>query len=316
MTDKDLSIDAAADALNEMFAGDDAEELDTEAPVEDDDDEEDRDEDAAEAEESEEADDKDEDEADEPELHTVKVNGKEFQVTLDELRKSYQLDKHITEKSERVSAKEREAAEALEARNEQRERLKAAYAEWAIQEQAEPDWSQYLQQGYSAEQVMAAQYQWNQRKAKSDEAREAYRALQREQEEEIQAANEARAKEEMGRIIDAIPEWADKSVAVKEVADLTSASAKYYGMSEEDLKSVNSAPQILILRDAIRYRKMQEENPVAEKRVSESGKSLRPGSKATAKQRAGKKQTENLARFQKNPSKENAAIALDGLLGF
>lgn len=76
-----------------------------------------------------------------------------------------------------------------------------------------------------------------------------------------------------------IPEVADPQKSAKFIQDMTTGAQQYYGVSQDMLSNVKTAVELEVLRDAIRYRKLQENRKV----VDQKAKTAKPMIKAGAK---------------------------------
>jgi len=131
----------------------------------------DEEEEVYEAEDAEEEYDEEEVEEEQPQLYTVKVDGEELEVTLDELQNGYSRTSVFTKRQQELA----EQRKALEAEAEQARQYRDAYAQQLelmknqIQQttQAEPDWRALAEQGYSEKELFLAkaEYDKNQQEA-------------------------------------------------------------------------------------------------------------------------------------------------------
>lgn len=247
-----------------------------------------------------------------PQKFRVKVDGEEVEVTLDELRKGYSLEKDATQKTMRA-AEQRKAAEAAQlsfanARNEYAGYLDAIKAELSkpLYDAAEME---TLRTGTSEQrsEYAARVAEEQQRRNHLENVAAQQRRISDEQARESQQATLARVQEETAKLIKAVPEWSDKAkreAGMKEVWDYGQA----LGFTPEELNGTHDHRAILVLREAAAYRKLQEKKVEVARKVEEV-KTVSPGPapKQTA-QAAQFKQTRE--RFAKSGHVDDLAALL------
>jgi hypothetical protein len=204
------------------------------------------------------------------ELYEVKVDGSPVRVDLDELKAGYSRQEDYSRKA-RALADERRAFES-ESQNVQqdRDRYQQGLKQLtdALQSiQGEPDWDQ-LHKELPADEFLKRKADWEVSQSNLER-------LQRHQQEEARAADEARQQQyqkylraEQDKLKAAIPEWEDTAKAKAEGEQLV-AVAKHYGFSEQEVRAVVDHRAILLLRDAMKYRELHREpSPQARAKVS------------------------------------------------
>lgn len=242
-------------------------------------------------------------EPDEPEAEPVfeveTVDGKK-KLTLSQLKEGAMLKADYTRKTMAL-AEDRKAIEAAQSEVSQ---LKAQLAEalqvWAVPTEQEPDWVE-LAQKVDPQKFNAMRAHWDTRQKQAAQAREAFRNLQERQRREMIA-------QEQSRLLDAVPEWQDPAKfkeAAKEIVDFGNS----YGFKPEELADVVDHRMLLVLRDAVAYRKLQTAKPEVTKKVAQAAVTMKPGAKPTksaAEAEARHKQQAQL----KRTGKVEDAIAL------
>lgn len=197
-----------------------------------------------------------------------------------------------------------EDRKAIEAAQSEVSQLKAQLAEalqvWAVPTEQEPDWVE-LAQKVDPQKFNAMRAHWDTRQKQAAQAREAFRNLQERQRREMIA-------QEQSRLLDAVPEWQDPAKfkeAAKEIVDFGNS----YGFKPEELADVVDHRMLLVLRDAVAYRKLQTAKPEVTKKVAQAAVTMKPGAKPTksaAEAEARHKQQAQL----KRTGKVEDAIAL------
>lgn len=254
----------------------------------------------AEAEDDEASDDVDDedDDHDEPETFTVKVDGEEVSVTLDDLRRSYSGNAKI-QKGMQEAATMRKQAE-------------AAYQTLAEQQQKFAQFAQHVQQhGFiqppkppSPELAQSDPNKYVQDLARFNAQQQAYQQQQQtiqQTQRQMQAAQQAAMEAHLSEQLQALqsdPDFATPEAAAKTQAMLSRA-ADAYGYTAEELGGINDARAIKVLRDAAKYRQLQaskakaKKSPEAPRTVKPKARRPEPPQLARGKLIAKAKQTQS-----------------------
>ena len=248
---------------------DDADDDDEDADVEDVDESEveetdDEDEDYEDAEEDDESEDPTED------VHTVKVDGEEKQVTLDELKRSYSGQQYIQKGMQQATEVKKQAEEAYYALMRERESVQTlvqqAQSGINLIPPAEPDSAMFENDplGY-----MEAKIQYdNQVKEYNANAAKFQEVLNRQSEAE-QIARAEYARQEANKLVEVIPELADAGKASKFKESIMKA-ASHYGYSPEEVAAISSSRDFVVLRDAMRWQELQAGKETVKKKVNKA----------------------------------------------
>lgn len=286
-----------------------------EAPLEEetDEDEAETDEDDAEID-GDDVDQEDEDETDsaaeeeQSDSHTVKVDGEEKTVTLDELKRGYAGQAYI-QKQMREVAEARKAAQS-EAEQARQDRAMLAHLVQSAQQGGltppkEPDPAKFQEDPIG---FMEDKLAYDQAKAQYDQNMQALQYQQYQQTEQQRQQQMQFLQEQAELLKQEIPEFADPEAGGKLRAELRQTGA-HYGFSDEEVAGVQDARMVKVLNDARKWRELQ----ASKDQVKEKAKKARPVVKPGAKKRtdaasvARKKQRE---RFNKTHSLEDAAALL------
>jgi len=190
------------------------------------------------------------------EVYTVKVDGKEIEVTLDELQKGYSRTQDYTRKTQQIAetrkAVEAEAA-AIRAEREQYAQLLGALKQQLESAEAPVD----LDRLYNEDPI-----EWVRQRELLRDKQEKLAAIQSEQARLSQLTEQQRAKEfqahlatQQEALIQAVPEWKDPKKAQAEKALLVEFGKKI-GFSDEELKNVYDHRAVIALRKAALYDQM------------------------------------------------------------
>lgn len=315
-TDMDGSIDSVADSLIE---GNEVEENPTDEDLldtpeegsnnaEDEEDGEDLDDTS-----DDESYDQDEDEAEEAEdagsqeLYTVKVDGEEREVTLEDLKRSFSGQAYIQKGMQEASEAKKEAEGVYQALLNERQQL-----------------SNLLQQAQSgqlaAPPVPPSRELFNndpigymEAKLSYDEALQNYQNQQYQiqqvtesQNYQMQIAQQQYLQGEMQKLAQAIPEFSDAKTASKLKEDLVQFGSKL-GYSESELSEVMDHRAILVLQKAMKYDQLVEGKSKATEKASGARPMVKPGAKKTGRTSQAKQRQNAQARMKKTGSIDDVA---------
>jgi hypothetical protein len=272
--------------------------------------------DEAEADEAEASEDESEDDSEdadegeaEQQLFTVKVDGREVQVTQDELIRGYSGQAYI-QKGMQENAQARKEVEAVYAAL-QSERQQIAQFAQAMQTGQLP---MQPPQAPSEDLLQKDPIGYLEARVKYDKELAAYQQtqMQVQQMSAQQAAVEEQARmaylaDQHRQLAQVIPAFAKPEVAVKVKADLIAAGSDY-GFSQDELRAIADHRQLRVLHDAAQYRRLMSGKAVAEKQASQPKTPvIKPGAKVGVQ--AGKRvQTEKAkAQMKRSGSVDDVA---------
>lgn len=219
----------------------------------------------------------------------VKIDGKEGKARLRDLVKSYQLDGHINQKLASFD-NDRKAFEAkkVEVERAAHERLLKLDAGVQTLERAlmgefsTVDW-QKLQAENPLE--FNSQYvAYQQRYAVMQDIAGKLAQEKKQYAEEQQAKAQAFYDENFKLLQAKVPEWSDATRRNKDKAEIVEV-LKDYGLTREEFESIVDHRQLLVVRDAVAWRKLQKSKPAVLNKVKAAPKLLKPG---TTQSRAAK----------------------------
>lgn len=318
-----MSVDEASNALAQLFGPEEGEtEQEVEAQLSSDEDDaasvdesldvqDDESSDETKDEQSEDSDETEEDE--QPQVFTVKVDGKEIEVTLDELQQGYSRTQDYTRKTQQI-AETRKAVEA-EAAAIRAEREQYAQLLGALQQQLESageqpvDWDRL----YAEDPI-----EWVRQRELARDKQEKQAAIQSEQQRLSQLTQKQREEEfkatlakESEALIQAIPEWKDANKAKAEKALLIEFGQKV-GYSEDELKNVFDHRAVLTLRKAALYDQMMSKRKDIKPVVNNGPRPVKPS--AAGRVSTTTEGTRAKQRLAKTGRVDDAARAIELLL--
>ena len=318
-----MSVDEASNALSQLFGPDEgqAEEVDEAQLSSDEDDaasvdeeldtQDDESGDETTDEQSEDSDETEEDE--QPKVFTVKVDGKEIEVTLDELQKGYSRTQDYTRKTQQI-AETRKAVEAevvaIRAEREQYAQLLGALQQQLETAGEQPvDWERL----YAEDPI-----EWVRQRELARDKQERKAAIQSEQQRlshlNVQQQTEemkTKLAQEQELLISAVPEWKDSKKATAEKALLVEFGRKI-GFSEDELKNVYDHRAVIALRKAALYDQMVSKRKDIKPVVNNGPRPVKPSAAGRISQSTeGNRAKQRLA---KTGRVDDAAKAIELLL--
>ena len=288
-----------------------AEEVEEEAPEEEGQAEEETEEEVEEEEETEIV-------AEEDLKYTIKVDGEELEVGIDELKNGYQRQADYTRKSQAL-AEQRKETEAILSERQKLEQERQMYANGLqmlreqqsskLQEFENTDW-QTLKDDDPYQYILKRdEYRDAQEKVQNVQQQQAI--IQQEQAEEAQKARAHFVQQEYNRLVEALPEWNDQESTIKKDVQ---EYAKSVGFLPEEINQLADHRSVLVIKKAMEYDKLTTKvapKKKAVKKVPKVQKSGRGNSKEDAASEAIKKKR---ARLQKSGKQQDAASVFYDML--
>ena len=248
-----------------------------------------------------EADDGEEYDEEPPEVYTVKVDGQEVEVTLDELQSGYSRQQAYTKRSmelaEQRKAFEAEQAETRQIRDAYAQQLDQLAAQIQQTTQQEPDW-RALAETMSERDLFLYKAEWDQQKEYQKQVQVEQQRIaverSREQEQELRKHLEVQRTDMLNRI----PAWQDEDVREAERREVITYAQKRIGFSEEEIANASDSRAIELLYKAWRWDQLQDKAPAAKKRTRKSPKMAKAGRPKTKREVANRSQRGARKRFE------------------
>jgi len=225
----------------------------------------------------------DEEVVEEEQTFTVKAAGEEKEVTLDELKKSYQLGSDYTKKTQEVAEQrkviDQEAKAIIEARqvrDEYSQKLKSVEEFLVGSNDSQEDLSELKENdpiGYAV------------KVAEMTEKKEQLQLVQAEQNRIAQQQNSDRSanmqkyvEAEAQKLTQSLPEFSDKTKGQKIRNDIRNYGKKV-GFTDDELSQVVDSRHVLVLHKAAQYDKLMAGKAGVKKKVANAPKTMKGGAK-------------------------------------
>ena len=243
--------------------------------------------------------------------YTIKVDGEELEVGIDELKNGYQRQADYTRKSQAL-AEQRKETEAIQSERQQLEQERQMYANGLqmlqeqqsskLQEFDNVDWTSLKTE--DPYQYMLKKDEYRDAQEKVQNVAQQQVLIQQEQAEEAQKARAHFVQQEYNRLVEALPEWNDQESTIKKDVQ---EYAKSVGFLPDEINQLADHRSVLVIKKAMEYDKLTKKvapKKKAVKTVPKVQKSGRGNSKEDTTAEAIKKKR---ARLQKSGKQDDAA---------
>jgi len=251
-----------------------------------------------------------------PGTYTIKVDGKDVEVTLDELQAGYSRQADYTRKSQVLAEQRKQADEELAATQQERQRYLSqleqfnTQADSKLDELKSTDWTRLKEEDPTEYMLKRDQYrelQENKRTVEEEQKNLQYKTQQEQQ---------AKWQEELGRqqeiMAQRLPEWNDPTKGAKLKQDIKSFAVKT-GFTEQEVDSLIDARSVDVLHKAMLYDNLLAAK-ISNKKAKVVPKVTRPGSPATKGEISSDKVKAQRARLKKSGRVKDATSVIESLM--
>jgi len=256
-----------------------------------------------------------EEEGEEPKTVTIKIDGKEVEVTLDELKNGYQRQSDYTRKT-MEAAEQRKAADAelnaaIQERRTYADNLQRMQIqlESALQEQNTIDWQRLIDT--DPQEYLKQQHLYQQRQAQLQrngiEQQQVNAKIQAEEQARFQSHLQAQQEELLAKL----PEWKNDEKSKAEKVALREYLLNQ-GFDQKNVDNISDAKAVIMARKAMLYDKMMSKAQAVAKKVSNLPQKVeKPG---VAETRNLDKRSNAFQRLSKSGSIDDAAAMFASIL--
>ena len=284
-------------------------EAEQEAEVDDSEDAEDADDDEDEGDEEYEASEEETADQAEPNTFSIKVDGKDVKVTLDDLKRDYSGQQYIQKGMKQAAEQRKQAEQAYNGLNQQREQLQQLMQQvqqQGVMAQPTPPTKELLQDDPLGYIEKDAQYREDMGRFQHQRQQI---AQQQQAAQRVQGqANKAHLQSQMAELTKAIPDFADAIKAPKMKEKLVQ-QGRTEGYSTEEIGGIVDHRAMKVLHKAMLYDQMMAGTSTVESKL----KKARPLIKAGVKKQPdsdSKKHSKQMSKLKKSGSVEDAAALL------
>ena len=258
----------------------------------------------------------------EEELYAVTVNGEEVAVSLDELLSGYSRQSDYTRKTQEIAGERKGMEELQQQYNSQVAQIQQERQQYmdalqniiassveGISQYADTDWDSLRESDPIEYVTKREELRQSQEKIQAMQ-REQYTAQQRQSEQTTQMRARI-VQEEYGKLVEALPEWADEDKQKKLASEIRS-YAGAQGFTEEELNSLVDHRSLLVLMKAKKYDQLQNSD-VKSKKLKNKPKVIRSGTGTTSKGTSKSKRAAKMKRLQSSGHVDDAVSILEDM---
>ena len=219
----------------------------------------------------------------ESERYTVKVNGQESEVTLEDLKQGYSGQKYVQQGMQEVAAAKKEAEAVYEALTNERQQMADLYQQLQNGQFA-PEPVKPTKEDFDADPIGYMQKNLEYEEQKANHDRQMAQLQQASQQNSVaqQNAKQAYLQEQMQILQKEIPEFADSTKASKLREQLVATGKSQYGYTTEEISQISDYRAIKVLHDAMRYQDIISGKSKAKVKTKSAKPVLKPGAKKMA----------------------------------
>ena len=219
----------------------------------------------------------------EPERYSVKVNGQEEQVSLEDLKQGYSGQKCVQQGMQDVAAQKKEAEAVYTALNNERQQMAELYQQ--LQNGGfTPEPIKPTKEDFDADPIGYMQKNLEYEEQKANHDRQMAQLEQASQQNSVaqQNAKQAYLQEQMQILQKEIPDFADSTKASKLREQLVSTGKSQYGYTTEEISQISDYRAIKVLHDAMKYQDIISGKSKAKVKTKSANPVIKPGAKKIA----------------------------------
>jgi len=220
-----------------------------------------------------------EEESEQPQLYTIKVDGQDTEVTLEELQNGYSRQRDYTRKTQELA----EQRKAIEAQQQEVSQKDAIYSQLLPRMEStlkgelenEPDWNAL----YEADPIAYVREKdvWNEKKQKLQAVQAESKRIQEESNVEQQKKFQQFVEYGQQQLLNLIPEWQDNKIASREKTAIKDYAMNALGYTQQEIDAVYDYRQLIGLRNGWLYNKTQQATKVKPTEKKAAARTARPG---------------------------------------
>ena len=243
--------------------------------------------------------------------YTIKVDGEELEVGIEELKNGYQRQADYTRKSQAL-AEQRKETEQIQSERQRLEQERQMYANGLqmLQEQQSSKLQEFENVDWTAlktedpYQYMLKKDEYRDAQEKVQNVQQQQMLIQQEQAEEAQKARAHFVQQEYNRLVEALPEWNDQESTIKKDVQ---EYAKSVGFLPEEINQLADHRSVLVIKKAMEYDKLTTKVAPKKKAVKKVPKVQKSGRGNSKEDTAAEAVKEKRARLRKSGKQDDAA---------
>lgn len=209
----------------------------------------------------------------EPQTFTVKIDGKEVEVSLDELKNGYQRQSDYTKKTMEASDQRKTAEAAIQQAQQERQQYAgelqrmAVQLEGVIEQQSQIDWNALIES--DPVEYLKQQQLFQQRQALYQQNTQERQKLAQQFQTEQAQAHQSYLAQQQEDLLAKLPDWKDDAKAAAEKTAI-SKFLQEQGFEAEDISSIADHRHVLVARKAMLYDQLMANAKLQAKKVQEA----------------------------------------------
>jgi hypothetical protein len=243
--------------------------------------------------------------------YTIKVDGEEYEVGIDELKSGYQRQADYTRKSQAL-AEQRKGTEAIQSERQQLEQERQMYANGLqmLQEQQtaklqdfdKVDWETMKEE--DPYQYMLKKDEYRDAQERVNNAAQQQALIQQEQQSAAQQVRGQFVQQEYARLVAALPEWNDKESTIKKDVQEYAVSV---GFRPDEINQLADHRSVLVIKKAMEFDKLTKKIAPKKKAVKKVPKVQKSGRGTSKEETAAEATNKKRARLRKSGKQDDAA---------
>ena len=243
--------------------------------------------------------------------YTIKVDGEEYEVGIDELKSGYQRQADYTRKSQAL-AEQRKETEKIQSERQQLEQERQMYANGLqmLQEQQtaklqdfdKVDWETMKEE--DPYQYMLKKDEYRDAQERVNNAAQQQVLIQQEQQAAAQQARGEFIQQEYARLVAALPEWNDKDSTIKKDIQEYATSV---GFKPEEINQLADHRSVLVIKKAMEFDKLTKKVAPKKKAVKKVPKVQKAGRGTSKEDSAAEALKAKRTRLRKSGKQQDAA---------
>jgi len=243
--------------------------------------------------------------------YTIKVDGEEYEVGIDELKDGYQRQADYTRKSQAL-AEQRKETENIQSERMQLEQERQMYANGLqmlreqqtakLQDFDGVDWETLKKEDPYAYMIKKDEYRDAQERVTN--VAQQQQQVQNEQVQQAQQTKSHFIRQEYTRLVAALPEWEDKDSTIKE--DVRKYAAEV-GFLPEEINQLADHRSVLVIKKAMEFDKLTKKVAPKKKAVKKVPKVQKAGRGTSKEETAAEELKSKRARLRKTGKQDDAA---------
>tara|TARA_Y100000389_G_scaffold85692_1_gene82474 strand:+ start:284 stop:1309 length:1026 start_codon:yes stop_codon:yes gene_type:complete len=252
----------------------------------------------------------------EPKVYTVKIDGKDAQVTEDELLSGYSRQADYTRKSQVLAEQRKKIEEELSATQQERQRYQAqleqfnTQADSKLEEFKSVDWTKLKEEDPMEYALKRDQYRELQESKRTVD--EEQQTLLKQQQKEAQQKWQEELARQQEVMSQRLPEWNDPEKGPKLKQDIK-AFAMNKGFTEQEVNTLIDARSVDVLHKAMMYESLLAAK-IANKKAKVVPKMQKPGTPSTKSEVNSEKVKQTRARLKRTGKVDDAAAVIKSLM--